>query len=167
MPVSENVSLEMVLMFKRFLQQSYEDFVTYKSRATLRGFIISLYETAKVVFTYNLDEKKGKPNYKYVKQGMPDTEFIFSLENIRDNLTHNYHRINDVVLDVEDSLTQFGKNKIIIILHECGLDESAYDEVMKFCTSYRTRQAGNVSWQSGLGGFMGEVVDGINKNNRR
>ena len=167
MPVSENVSLEMVLMFKRFLQQSYDDFVAYKSRATLRGFIISLYETAKVVFTYNLDEKKGKPNYKYVKQGMPDTEFIFSLENIRDNLTHNYHRINDVVLDVEDSLTQFGKHKMLIVLRECGLDDSAYDEVMKFCSRYRIRQVNNVSVQSSLGGFMGEVVDGINKNNRR
>ena len=167
MPVSENVSPEMVCAFKRFLQQSYDDFVMHKSRATLRGFIISLYETAKVVFTYNLDEKKGKPNYKYVKQGMPDTEFIFSLENIRDNITHNYHRVNDVVLDVEDSLLQFGKHKMIIILHECGLDESAYDEVMKFCTRYRTQQVDDVLGQSGLDGFMGEVINGINQNNRR
>ena len=150
MPVGEDVTYEMGELFKGFLKEDYKDFVRNKSRATLRCIIISLYETAKVVYTLEYDVNKGRPNYKYVKQAMPDSDYVIRLETLRDNLTHNYHKVKDVILTVYDNLLLFGEEKLTLIAEKCGLPGSMYGDIMNFCEAYMQRVEGNAPVQSSL-----------------
>lgn len=166
MPVGENVTQEMCEKFKEFLKDSYADYVKNRCRATLRCLIISLYETAKVVYTFNNDINKGKPNYKYVKQSMPNSMYVVQLETLRDNLAHNYHKVKDVVVAVYDCLTLFDKDKTTHIAVTCGLPVSLYDDIIGFCTAYIRRTSGNTPVQGNTSGFMSGIINGINPNRR-
>ena len=166
MPVGENVSEEMALKFKDFLRESYKDYTAHRSRATLRGLIISLYETAKVVCTLEEDINKGPANYKYVKSSLPVENNVLALEKVRNDLVHNYHKVEDVVISVYKAVESFGKQNLDYLSEVCGLPKSLYGDILNFCEAYMQRTMGNTPVQGNTSGFMSDIINGINPNRR-
>ena len=150
MPVGENVSEEMAAGFRKFLQDSYTDYIKNKSRATLRGLVISLYETSKVMCTLIKDSNHGAANYKYVRQSLPIADNVFALEKLRDNLVHNYHKVSDVIVATYDALLAFGEENFEYLAKICGLPNKLYSDILNFCEAYMQRMEVNTPLQSNL-----------------
>ena len=166
MPVGENVSEEMALKFKDFLRESYEDYTANRSRATLRGLIISLYETAKVVCTLDKDINKGPANYKYLKCSLPVEDNVLALEKVRNDLVHNYQKVEDVIISVYKAVESFGKQNLDYLAKVCELPALLYEDIIGFCTAYVRRTTGNTPVQGNTSGFMSDIINGINPNRR-
>lgn len=136
MPTRDTVTEEMCKIFREFLEKSYEDFLKFKCDSTLRNLVSTLYETAIVIFTYKYGNK-STANFKDVKDNLPSEDCTkIALVNVRDDLTHNLHKLLNLHQIVKDYLNDFTKENFNYVASTClGYAIDMYKSIVDYCNS--------------------------------
>lgn len=134
MPTSDVVTEELRKASYRWVKTCADLFLGFPCHSTCIMFIHYLYECALNLAT-PLNEKPSSKHLNALFTGeMSDDKKQF--HQLRHNLIHNFHRINNVQEFVSTKLVLLGKDKLCIIASLCGLDGNViWNAFMEYCDS--------------------------------
>lgn len=123
---------DMVIKSMRMLGIAVRDFYSRPCESTLILLIIYLYEVVVIVYSYRYSNTK-LANWCYVKDKLVGSH-ANKLLDLRNNLSHNFQKVENICEHVESALLVFGKDDFKIIEDELfSYDIGLYEDILSYC----------------------------------
>ena len=130
MPTKEQLTEEMISIYKEYLKDITSDTRRYTCKTTIQMYIIQLFETSQAVTSYNSDLKFA--NVNGLKKVVDNWKTITDMRNV---LAHNNYNVgvgNEFYEYIIKNLNKFTHNDYKRLIKVCGADD-IYNFILRYC----------------------------------